>query len=47
MARIGVVWAKGKVTRKILKTVAIGSITFYLTKKYKYLEEKHERRNEN
>jgi len=44
-ARIAVIWAKGRVTRKVLKSIAIGSITFYLTKRYKYLKDRDERRN--
>ena len=44
-AKIAVIWAKGKVTRKVLKSIAIGSMTFYLTKRYKYLKERDERRN--
>ena len=44
-ARIAVIWVKNKTGKKVLKTIAIGSITFYLTKRYKYLRERDERRN--
>lgn len=44
LARIGVVWVTNRVARKVLKTVAIGSITFYLIGRYKYLQESDKRR---
>lgn len=43
-ARIAIIWVKNRTARKILKTIAIGSITFYLTKRYKYLRDRDERR---
>lgn len=44
VARGAVIWTANRTARKVLKTVAIGSITFYLAKKYKYLKERDERR---
>lgn len=43
-ARMAVIWTVNRTGRKVLKTIAIGSITFYLMKKYKYLKERDERR---
>ena len=43
-ARIAVIWTTNKVAKKVLKTVAIGAITFYLTKKYKSIENRNDRR---
>lgn len=43
-ARIAVIWVANRTGRKVLKTIAIGSITFYLMKRYKYLQERDERR---
>ena len=44
-ARIAVIWVKNTTGKKVLKTIAIGSITFYLTKRYKYLKDRDGRRN--
>lgn len=43
-ARMAVIWTANRTARKVLKTVAIGSLTFYLTKRYKYLKDRDERR---
>lgn len=45
VARGMVIWTANRTARKVLKTVAIASVTFYLTKKYKYLKERDERRS--
>ena len=44
IARGAVIWTTHKVARKVLKTIAVGAITFYLTKRYKYLRSRDERR---
>ncbi len=44
VARGAVIWTTHAVARKVLKTIAIGSITFYLIKRYKYLKERDDRR---
>lgn len=44
-ARIAMIWVRNRTAKKVLKTIAIGSITFYLTKRYRYLKERDERRN--
>lgn len=43
-ARIAVIWVTNRTGKKVLKTIAIGSLTFYLTKRYKYLKQRDERR---
>ncbi len=43
-ARIAVIWVTNRTAKKVLKTVAIGSLTFYLTKRYKFLKSRDERR---
>ncbi len=43
-ARIAVIWVANRTAKKVLKTVAIGSLTFYLTKRYKFLKSRDERR---
>ena len=44
VARAAVVWTANRTGRKVLKTIAIGSMTFYLVKRYKYLKDRDERR---
>jgi len=44
VARGAVIWTTNRVARKVLKTVAVSSITFYLMKRYKYLKQRDERR---
>lgn len=44
VARGAVIWTTNVVARKVLKTIAVGSITFYLMKRYKYLKERNDRK---
>lgn len=43
-ARIVVVWAKNRTTKKVFQSIALASITFYLIKRYAYLRSKDEKR---
>lgn len=44
VARGAVIWVANKTAKKVLKTIAVASITVYLTKRYKSLKERDERR---
>ena len=44
IARGAVIWTTHRVARKVLRTIAVASITMYLTKRYKILKEREERR---
>lgn len=43
IARGAVVWTTNRMARKILKTVTIGAVTFYLVKRHKSIREREER----
>jgi len=44
VARAAVIWTANRTARRVLKTIAIGSITVYLIKRYNYLQKRYERR---
>lgn len=44
VARGAVIWTANRTARKILKTVAVASITVYLAKRYKTMKEREQRR---
>jgi hypothetical protein len=44
VARGAVIWTTNRVAKKVLRTVAVGAITMYLTKRYKILKEREDRR---
>ena len=44
VARGAVIWTANRTARKVLKTVAVASITVYLTKRYKSIKQREERR---
>lgn len=44
IARGAIIWTANRTARKVLQTVAVGSITLYLIKKYKYIQDRDERR---
>lgn len=44
IARGSVIWTVDKTAKKVLKTVAVASITVYLIKRYKKIREREQRR---
>lgn len=44
VARGAVIWTTNKVAKKVLKTVTVGAITYYLVSRHKKIKEREERR---
>jgi hypothetical protein len=45
VARGAVIWTTNRVARKVLQTVAVGAITFYLVERYTENRKRDERRS--
>lgn len=44
IARGVIIWTTNRLARKVLKTITVGAITFYLVERHKKIKEREERR---